>query len=75
MVSDLHILHSAMLLTDQHDDDAVLGAAQQSDAMLEKGAMAGAATWLLIVKAIEELQRTDKGPGERRISLRDGYPA
>ncbi len=37
--------------------------------------MAGVATWLLIVKAIEELQRTEKGPDERRISLRDGYPA
>ena len=33
--------------------------------MLEKGDMAGAATWRRIVKAVEELQRREPGPGER----------
>ncbi len=33
----------------------------RADAMLEKGAMAGAATWRRIVKAVEELQKTESG--------------
>ncbi len=37
----------------------------RADAMLEKGAMAGAATWRRIVKAVEELQRQEPGPEER----------
>ena len=42
--------------------DASLEAA--ADAMLEKGAMAGAATWRGIVKAVEELQRQEPALGE-----------
>ena len=36
-----------------------------ADAMLEKGAMAGAAAWRRIVNAVEELQRQERQPGER----------
>ncbi len=60
MTSDLDILRSAKLLIDQQGE-----AAMRADAMLEKGAMAGAATWRRIVKAVEELQRREPGPGER----------
>ncbi len=57
MVSDLDIYRSAKLLIDQHGgEDAGLEAAMRADAMLEKGAIAGAATWRRIVKAVEELQ-------------------
>ncbi len=46
-------------------EDAATEAAMRADAMLEKGDMAGAATWRRIVKAVEELQRQEPGPGER----------
>ena len=65
MVSDLDIYRSANLLIDQHGEDAGLKAAMRADAMLERGAMAGAATWRHIIKAVEELQRTEPGPRER----------
>ncbi len=65
MTSDLDIYRSAKLLIDQHGEDAGIEAAMRADAMLEKGAMAGAATWRRIVKAVEELQRQEPGPGER----------
>ena len=42
MTSDLDI--SAKLLVDQRGEDAGLKAAMRADAMLEKGAMAGAGT-------------------------------
>ncbi len=38
------ILRSAILLTDQHGEDASLEAAMRADAKLEKGATADAAT-------------------------------
>ncbi len=47
-------------------DEAPIHAAMQADAMLEKGDLDGAAVWRRIVKAIEELQREELGPGERR---------
>ncbi len=64
IVSDLDIYRSAKLLIDQHGEDAAIEAAMRADAMLEKGAMAGAATWRRIVKAIEELQRQERQSGE-----------
>ncbi len=64
MVSEIDIYRSAKLLVDQHGEDAGLEAAMRADAMLEKGAMAGAATWRRIVKAVEELQRQERRPGE-----------
>ncbi len=45
--------------------DAGLEAAMRADAMLEKGAMAGAAARRRIVKAVEELQRQVPAPRER----------
>ena len=64
MVSEIDIYRSAKLLIDQHGEDAGLEAAVRADAMLEKGDMAGAATWRRIVKAVEELQRQNRPPGE-----------
>ena len=65
MVSDLDILRSAKLLIDQHGEDATIHAAMQADRLLDQGAMEGSATWRRIMKAIEELQRTEPTPGER----------
>ncbi len=65
MVSEIDIYRSAKLLVDQHGEDAGLEAAMRADAMLEKGAIAGKRVWVRIMKAIDELQRTEPGPGER----------
>ncbi len=65
MVDDLDILRSAKLLIDQHGEDAAIHAAMEADAMLENGDILGAATWRRIVKAVEELQRQERRPGER----------
>ena len=56
---------SAKLLIDRHGEDATTHTAMQADAMLAKGDMDGKRTWLRIIAAIEELQRTEPGPGER----------
>ena len=36
----------------------------QADAMLEKSDTGGKRIWLRVIAAIEELQRTEPGPGE-----------
>ncbi len=65
MTSDLDIYRSAKLLVDQHGEDAALEAAMQADKLLAAGDMAGKRAWVRIMKAIEELQRTEPGQGER----------
>ena len=37
----------------------------RADAVLEKGDMDGKRVWVRIMKAVEELQRQELGPGER----------
>ncbi len=64
MVSDIDIYRSAKLLIDLHGDEATIEAAMQADAMLEKGNMDGKRVWLRIIAAIEEMQRTERLPGE-----------
>ncbi len=65
MTSDLDIYRSAKLLIDQHGEDAGLEAAMRADKLLAAGDMDGKRTWRRIVKAVEELQRRELGPGER----------
>ncbi len=65
MVCDLDIYRSAKLLVDQHGEDAGLEAAMRADKLLAAGDMGGKRTWLRIMRAVEELQRTEPGPGER----------
>ncbi len=60
-----HLPLGKKLFIDQYGEDAATEVAMRADAMLEKGAMAGAATWLRIVKAVEELQRQEPAPGAR----------
>ncbi len=64
MASNIDIYRSAKLLIDQHGEDAGLEAAMRADAMLEKGNMDGKRVWLRIIAAIEEMQRTERLPGE-----------
>ena len=65
MTSDLDIYRSAKLLIDQRGKDAATEAAMRADSMLEKGDMDGKRVWVRVVKAVEELQRTEPALGER----------
>ena len=47
----------------EHAADA-LEAAQRADAMLERGDVAGCAVWMRVLKAVEEIQRQERGRGE-----------
>ncbi len=65
MTSDLDIYRSAKLLIDRHGEDATLEAAMRADKLQAAGDMDGKRVWLRIMRAIEELQRTESQPGER----------
>ena len=41
-------------------------AAMKADSMLDKGDLDGAAVWRQIVAAVNEMQRAEPNPGERR---------
>ena len=57
MTSDPDIFRAAKLVIDQQGDDAPFHAAQRADDLLEGGDVDGAAIWVRILKAIEELRR------------------
>ena len=59
MTSDLDISRSANLLIKRYGPDAPIHAAMRADAMLDKGDMGGYAVWRRILRAAEELQRTE----------------
>ena len=61
MTSDLDIYLSANLLVKRHGADAPIHAAMRADAMLEKGDSEGCAVWKRILRAVEELRRTEPG--------------
>ena len=64
MTSDLDIHLSANLLVKRHGADAPIHAVMRADAMLEKGDLEGQVVWKRIVRAVEEIQRTDRPSGE-----------
>ncbi len=64
MTSDLDICRSANVLVKHHGQDAPVQAAMRADAMLDKGDPDGYAVQKLILRAVEELQRTAPKPGE-----------
>ena len=66
MTSNLDIYRSAKLLIDQHGVAAAIEAAMKADAMLDKGALDGAAVWRRNVAAVNDLQWEEPKPGERR---------
>ena len=63
MIPDLDIYRSANILVKQHGQDAPIEAAMRADAMLEVGDLDGYAVWKRILRAVEELQRAEPGPG------------
>ena len=50
----------------QHGVEATIHAAMNADAMLDAGDLDGAAVWLRIVTAINDMQRETPRPGEHR---------
>lgn len=63
-IQDIDIYRSANLVIEQYGEDAVIEAAMRADAMLDKGHIDGQRVWLAIMRAIEEVQRAKKAPGE-----------
>ncbi len=68
MTSDLDIYRSANVLIREHGEDAALEAAKRADAMLEKGDLEGLAVWKRIVRAVEEIPRTEREAGEEEVA-------
>ncbi len=64
VIPDLDIYRSANVLIREHGEDAALEAARRADAMLKRGDMEGAAVWKRVLKAVEEMQRTERREGE-----------
>ncbi len=64
MTSELDIYRSAAVLIQQYGEEAPLEAGMRADSMLAKGDVEGQWTWLRIVRAIEELQKTTTAEGE-----------
>lgn len=66
MTDDIDIYRAANEFIKRYGKDAVIQACMKADEMLDKGSMEGRATWLQIIRAIEELQ-SDKRPKEQRV--------
>ncbi len=64
MISDLDIYRGASILIREHGEDAELKAAMRADAMLARGDLEGLAVWKRILRAVEEIRRTDLAEGE-----------
>ena len=63
MIPDLDIYRSAQVLLKHHGEDAPIQAAMRADALLEAGDLEGCAAWKRILRAVEELQGTEREPG------------
>lgn len=63
MAFDLDIYRNANVLGKRYGRDAPIRAAMHADKMLEAGDPEGHAVWKRILRAVEELQRTEAGPG------------
>ena len=64
MTSDLDIYRSASVMISQHGEEAALAAGMSADSLLDKGDTEGYRTWLRIVVAIRELQKTTPADGD-----------
>ena len=65
MIPSLDLFRSAKLLIDRHGEHASLEPAMRADKLLAAGDMDWKRIWLRVIAAIEEMQRTEPGPGER----------
>ena len=65
MIPDLDISRSAQVLVKQHGEGAPIHAAMRADELLEAGDLDGYAVWKRILRAVEEMRRTEPGPGAK----------
>ncbi len=66
MITDLEIFRAANQLIQRYGQDAEFRAAKQADAMIERGDPEGLAVWKRILRAVDELLRTEPAERERR---------
>ncbi len=65
-MEDIHIFRAANLLIKEQGDEAGVHAILEFDNMVAHGNIEGAATWLRIAKAINDMLRETPRPGEYR---------
>jgi hypothetical protein len=66
MTAELDIYRAASILVKEYGaEQAPLMAAKRADALLELGDADGQRMWKAVLRAVEELTRTERGPGER----------
>jgi hypothetical protein len=65
MTSNLDIWRAANVLVKEYGDEAPLIAARRCDALLADGDADGERVWKGILRAVEELRRTELKDGER----------
>ena len=63
MIPNIDIYRAASVIIKQYGQDAPMHASMRADAMLEKVDLDGYAVWKRILRAVEELQETEPGPG------------
>ncbi len=61
---DLDIYRTANVLVKRYGEEAILEAAQRTDAMLEKGCLDGQRVWKGVLAALKEIQRQELREGE-----------
>ncbi len=64
MTSDFGIYRIASVLIREYGEDAAVEAAERADAMLKNGHPDAAAVWKHVTLAVEDIRRTEPGPGE-----------
>ena len=64
MTADLDIWRAANVLVKEYGDEAALMAARRCDALLANGDVDGERVWKSILRAVEELRRTERKDGE-----------
>ncbi len=62
-VDDIDIFRSAAAFIKQHGDDAQLLAIKRATKMLDAGDVDGYAVWKRILRAVEEMERTEPEVG------------
>lgn len=66
MVTDTDIWRAANMMIELYGKDAGLKAAMRGDALLEQGDADGFFVWKRIARAIDDLSRVERGPGEAK---------
>ncbi len=64
MTPDIDIYRSANVLIRDQGKDAAIEAAMRADAMMDKGDLDGCVAWKRIVRAVVEIQRSERNSKE-----------